>query len=185
MPFLGILKSPRRRSRRNSESSDGKSLLTGPAAVSLPVVDQLEKKLEELNMLESSEYNQSVLSDLSDQTFPENFLEIQYTYAIPDGFIFVTEQYDHNLETYLKSKVIEEKEALSIFREIIKSVFSTYTAGFWHRNVRPEHFVKVKNTWKMESLVYNESNEDAEGYDSEYLWNSAYQPPEAYGRYDF
>jgi hypothetical protein len=50
----------------------------------------LEKKLEDLNMLESSEYNQSVLSDLSDQTFPDNFLEVKYTYAIPDGFIFVT-----------------------------------------------------------------------------------------------
>ena len=66
-------------------------------------------------MFESTEYNQTVLSDLSDQVFPEHFLEIKYTYSIPEGFIFVTDPYEMNLDSYLKSKVVEEREALEIF----------------------------------------------------------------------
>ena len=67
------------------------------------------------------------------------------------------------LETYLKSKVIEEKEALAIFKQITKAIYSLYMAGFWHRNIRPEHFVKVGEMWKMESLVFNENYSDSDG----------------------
>lgn len=58
-------------------------------------------------------------------------------------------------------------------------------AGFWHRNIRPEHFVKVGDTWKLESMVFNENYKEGNGIESEYLWNPTYQPPEAYGREDF
>ena len=67
-----------------------------------------------------------------------------------------------------------------IFEQIVKAIYSLYMAGFWHRNIRPEHFVKSEGVWKLESMVYNEKYKEANGTDSEYLWNPAYQPPEAY-----
>lgn len=50
-------------------------------------------------------------------------------------------------------------------------------SGFWHRNIRPEHFIKIKKQWKLESLVFSETYQDAQGVQSEYLWNPQYQPP--------
>ena len=40
--------------------------------------------------------------------------------------------------------------------DILKAVYSLFLAGYWTRNLRAEHFVKVGNHWKLESLVYNE-----------------------------
>ena len=85
----------------------------------------------------------------------------------------------------MKNKVIEQVEALEIFEQCMKAIYSLYMAGFWHRNIRPEHFVKVKKTWKLESIVFSESYEGTQGIKSEYLWDPQYQPPEAYEKTDF
>ena len=82
-----------------------------------------------------------------------------------------------NLLEYMRTTRITETEALRIFDHVLKAVYSVYANGYWHRNVRPEHFVKVGDTWRLDSLVYSEDVTGTRGLDSEYTWNSAYQPP--------
>jgi hypothetical protein len=45
---------------------------------------------------------------------------------------------------------------MRIFDNILKAVYSIYSNGYWHKNIRPEHFVKIDNIWKLNSLVYCE-----------------------------
>lgn len=43
-----------------------------------------------------------------------------------------------------------------IFQDILKAAYSFIMEGFWHRNLRADHFVKVGNKWKLENIVYEE-----------------------------
>ncbi len=51
---------------------------------------------------------------------------------------------------------INESEALRIFDNVLKAIYSIYANGYWHKSIRPEHFVKIDNAWKLDSLVYTE-----------------------------
>lgn len=42
--------------------------------------------------------------------------------------------------------------------------------------------MKVKEDWKLKSLVLNTSRR---GFSSEFIWNPEFQPPEAYEKDDF
>lgn len=65
-------------------------------------------------------------------------------------FFFATKPYEYRLDEYLRKKGPQsEKNALLIFSDIIKASFSLIMAGFYHRNLRPEHFVLVDNKWKL------------------------------------
>ncbi len=52
---------------------------------------------------------------------------------------------------------------MKIFDQIVRAVYSLIMSGYWHRNIRAEHFVKSGETWKMESLVLNEDYSKANG----------------------
>ena len=68
--------------------------------------------------------------------------------------------------------------------QIIKAVYSLISAGYWTRNLRAEHFVRVGKVWKLESIVYSETITE-EGFNSQYMFNAMYQPPEAYRQEHF
>jgi len=59
---------------------------------------------------------------------------------------------------------------LRIFDHILKAVYSLYTDGYWHKNIRLEHFVKVGKLWKLKSAVYSENTENLQDFNSEYVW---------------
>jgi len=80
---------------------------------------------------------------------------------------------------------INEKEALEIIDHIVKAVYSVMKAGFQPRNVRPDQFVCVGKTWKLESLVLSEDYSNSQGVHSEYIWDPRYQAPECYSRNNF
>jgi serine/threonine protein kinase len=61
---------------------------------------------------------------------------------------------------------------------LVKAVYSLIMNGYWHRNIRAEHFVRCGKVWKLESLVLNDDYSKADGFSSEYLWSSKHQPPE-------
>lgn len=42
---------------------------------------------------------------------------------------------------------------MNIFDQIVRAVYSLIMNGYWHRNIRAEHFVKCGKLWKLESLV--------------------------------
>ena len=37
--------------------------------------------------------------------------------------------------------------------DILKAIYGLLVAGYFHRNLRFEHFVRHKGVWKLESLV--------------------------------
>ena len=86
------------------------------------------------------------------------------------------------MNEYISQKgKLSEKEVLLILEQIVKIVYSLYETGYWHRNLRADHLVKVGNIWKLESLVFNlETN--SEGLHSEYSHSVSHQPPEAYDK---
>lgn len=69
---------------------------------------------------------------------------------------------------------------MKIFDNILKSIYSLYSNGYWHKNIRAEHFVKVGNLWKLDSLVYHEDFIISSKLNSPYTFNTSYQPPEMY-----
>lgn len=94
----------------------------------------------------------------------------------------VTRPYTTTLDKYTKKHKTNEKEALKIFDQIMKSVYSLYVAGFISKNVRSQHFVLVNKTWKLQSLIYTNKYQQAAGEDSLYLWSTKHQAPECFGR---
>ena len=42
-----------------------------------------------------------------------------------------------------------EPEALTVFSQLIKAVYSLWVGGYVHRNLRAEHFVLGKDVWKL------------------------------------
>jgi hypothetical protein len=44
---------------------------------------------------------------------------------------------------------ISEKEALEIFNQTLKAVYSLTMMGYLHKNIRPAHFVKCGKYWKL------------------------------------
>lgn len=103
------------------------------------------------------------MSDLEDFPFPENFLKIEEDFSTEENHMTITEAYETTLEQYIYKKSIQEKEALAIFTQVARAAYSIAAAGYWHRNVRPLHFVKCGEVWKLESLVYSEEYQQAEG----------------------
>jgi hypothetical protein len=86
--------------------------------------------------------------------FPEQINKIIISVPNDGMFTFITEPYETNLEEYMRTTRITEVQALQIFDNVLKAVYSVYVSGYWHKCIRPEHFVKVGNTWKLESIVY-------------------------------
>lgn len=82
----------------------------------------------------------------------------------------------------MRTNRITEVEALKIFDDVLKAIYSIYSNGYWHKSIRPENFVKIGNVWKLDSLVYSEDISKSKKLRSEYVWNPEYQPPEAYER---
>jgi hypothetical protein len=66
---------------------------------------------------------------------------------------------------------------MAVFDQIVRAVYSIVMNGYWHRNVRAEHFVKCGKAWKLESLVLNDDYSKAEGVANEYLWSSKHEAP--------
>ena len=62
---------------------------------------------------------------------------------------FVTAPYTTTLDKYTKQSKISEKEALVIFDQIVKAVYSLYVSGFQTKNLRAQHFVLSKKVWKL------------------------------------
>jgi hypothetical protein len=44
---------------------------------------------------------------------------------------------------------ISEKEALDIFYQVLKAIYSITMMGYLHKNIRPAHFVKCGKLWKL------------------------------------
>jgi hypothetical protein len=103
------------------------------------------------------------MADLEDFPFPDNFLKIQEDFSSEEMHTTITEAYETNLQQYIYNKAIQEKEALAIFTQVARAAYSISIAGYWHRNIRPLHFVKCGDVWKLESLVYSEEYLQAEG----------------------
>lgn len=120
------------------------------------------------------------MSDMDCMAFPEHINKIIMSVPNDGIFTFITQPYETNLMNYMRFVRINETEAMQIFDHVMKAVYSVYAAGYWHKSIRPEHFVKVDDVWKLDSLVYLEDYSKAPHLDSEYLWNPLYQPPECY-----
>lgn len=71
---------------------------------------------------------------------------------------------------------------MRIFDNVLKAIYAVYAQGYWHKCIRPEHFVKIGDMWKLDSLVYSEDISKCKNLKSEYAWNPLYQPPEVYER---
>ena len=46
---------------------------------------------------------------------------------------------------------------MKIAEDMIKAIYGIINLGFFHRNLRIEHFVLHQNKWKLESLILNEA----------------------------
>ena len=68
--------------------------------------------------------------------------------------------------------------------QLLKAVYSLTMGGYWTRNLRAEHIVKVGKEWKLESLVFREDLFD-EGEKSEYYFSKYHQVPEMYEKDTF
>lgn len=90
----------------------------------------------------------------------------------------ITDVYECNLQQYIDKAHISEKDALDIFSQVVKAIYSLVMNGYWHRNIRPDHFVRVDKVWKLESAILSEDFNRANGNSNEYIWNPKYQPPE-------
>lgn len=67
---------------------------------------------------------------------------------------------------------------MNVFDQVLRAIYALYTNGYWHRNPRPEHFVRCGTIWRLESLVLNHDYSSAAGINSAYLWSPRHQPPE-------
>ena len=96
-----------------------------------------------------------------------------------------TYPFDDTLNKYAQKQRLSEKEALYIFDQIIKSIYSLYLEGYTTRNIRSEHFVIQHKVCKLQTLIYNDEYAQANGVKSDYLWDCLYQAPECFGRTSF
>ena len=62
-----------------------------------------------------------------------------------------------------------------ILREVFEGLLEVYEAGYYHKNLRPEHIVCVDDVWKIESFVLNT---DKRPVKSEICWSNKYISPE-------
>ena len=74
---------------------------------------------------------------------------------------------------------MHEKEALDIFGQIMKSIYSLLKDGVLMGNIRAEHFVKVGNLWKLDVVVYNTERVRNPSY---YQACLSYNPPEVWNK---
>ena len=112
--------------------------------------------------------------------FPDHINNISISIPNDGLFTFISQAYDTNLETYMKTTLITETEQHRIFDNVLKAVYSVFGNGYWHKCIRPEHFVRIGNVWKLDSLVYSEEISKLGNLQTQYAWNPAYQPPQVY-----
>lgn len=62
----------------------------------------------------------------------------------------------------------------------MRAVYNMFDEGYYPLNIRPEHFVLVKNKWKLRSLVFDQEHDKYLGIESEFVWDSRRQVLEAY-----
>jgi hypothetical protein len=62
----------------------------------------------------------------------------------------------------------------------MKAVYNAYEQGYYPINLRPEHFVQARESWKLISLVYDQNYHMHNGLKSEYIWDPLRQVPEAF-----
>jgi predicted membrane-bound spermidine synthase len=68
---------------------------------------------------------------------------------------FITKPFEYSLFDFVKSKKIQEKEAMKIFDQIIKAIYSLYQEEFLTRQVRSEHIVFSEGKWKLATLIFS------------------------------
>jgi hypothetical protein len=72
-----------------------------------------------------------------------------------DVTAIITKPYQSTLEKYIKSKKINEKEALGIFDQILKAVYSLWMDDTITRNLRSQHIVLSNNKWRLQTLIFS------------------------------
>lgn len=96
------------------------------------------------------------------------------------GEVQYFENYEHSLKEYIDKKPIDEKESIEILKDILTAIHNMFTEGYYPLNIRPEHFVYVKNKWKLKSVVFEQESDKYLGLKSEYIWDPSRQAPEAF-----
>lgn len=88
--------------------------------------------------------------------FKEYILPIKKVYPHEKGLVFVIDKYDIKLSEFIKKQNLQENQARAIAQDILKAIYGLLIPGYFHKNLRLEHFVKHKGVWKLESLVFHE-----------------------------
>lgn len=118
-------------------------------------------KIDELHISENLDFNKCVMGDLESMLFHDNLLQLEEEVSSSTMVGFVTRPYQHNLCKYVKKKKVQEKEALSIFDEIVKGIYSLYLEEYLTRQVRSEHIVYSEGHWRLATLIFNHDNKSS------------------------
>lgn len=106
--------------------------------------------LDEYELNDVIDFNISALEETVEYIYPDSFLYIEDARQQNQSIVLLTKKYEARLDEYLLTAGPRpEKQALIIFQDILKAVYSLVMNGYWHRNLRAEHFVKIGDHWKL------------------------------------
>ena len=107
-------------------------------------------KAFDLGIMSCIDYNKQVLlNNIDTPAFPEHILQIRDQLQNNEVMGLVSQHYETTLQKYMFATNISEKEALEIFNQTLKAVYSLTMMGYLHKNIRPAHFVKCGKYWKL------------------------------------
>ena len=112
------------------------------------------KSLQTYNLVDTFEYNKDIFGSVHDRVYPDSLLELKFE-EDDQKLLFIQDFYELTLDNHIKNKISSEQEALRIFQDVLKSVYSFSFESLPQRNIRPEHFAFVDGKWKLRSAVLN------------------------------
>ena len=68
----------------------------------------------------------------------------------------IEEDWEIRLDQYLLKELPSGDEIIEIFQDVLKAAYSLASAGIFPTNLRAEHFVRARDTWKLDTIVFEE-----------------------------
>lgn len=83
------------------------------------------------------------------------------------------------MESFVSKNIgkFNESQVFTMLRDVVSAIDGVIEQKYYPQNIRPEHFVRVDNKWKIKCVVFSDN---VLGVDCEYFWNPSYTAPQLY-----